>query len=365
MPFADNLAILHDVHIGFNRVIGTTVASREHVRAHLHVWFSKTLGTIETNLLMAGDLFDDFTVETRDFLFCLKELRSWCIRNPHRVLYLMAGNHDWSDKGHKLSSFGLLCSILSLELSNVKVIEPNTVSKIDRVGGAVWCVSHHSDQESFTKVLETLATGAEVQPGDFIMLHANFDNKFAARSDHSLNVTMDMARKFTDAGVKLLFAHEHQHRKALGGKLYIPGNHWPTSVADCLGNDTKHHISLEDDKIVIHPTWAASSTDTGFREIDWQELDMEIGFTGFLRVTGKAKREEASAVIDALSRFRQKSPALVVVNSTHIDGVVQDEAELDDLRIGVKFDMRGFVAERLSPEQMVTFDRLLKIAKGV
>ena len=32
---------------------------------------------------------------------------------------------------------------------------------------------------------------------------------------------------------------QDQAKKALGGKVIILGNQWPTSIADCLGNDAK------------------------------------------------------------------------------------------------------------------------------
>lgn len=365
------LSILNDTHLGFNRVNGTTVVSREILRESLWTSLESTLNGIKTDLLLAGDLFDRYVIPNVDLVRAMTLLTGWLAQNPGKRLFMQAGNHDWSDRGTEVSSFHTLHNILRIGPygERVMMIAPNSYAKLvfnpeDEFSGyssmVVYVVAHHSDQTSFVATLESVAADMKAVQGmtDFrVILHANYSNKFAARSDHSLNVSEDMAD--TLAPAQLIFAHEHQQKKAKGGRVVIIGNQWPTSVADCQGNDTKRYAVLECGGMVnFHDTWSASDPKFGYVTIDWRQLDSWTDYPGFVEIVGDAKAEESAEVMGAVAKFRVKSKALILTQSVNVAGIVREDGDLTDLKVGVKFDVRAFASTMLSDKQMVTFDKL-------
>lgn len=364
------LDILNDVHLGFNRVSGTTVTSRETLTKALWGSFYASLAQIKNDLLIAGDLYDKFTVSNKDLLLSFTALSAWLKGNPGKRLILQAGNHDWSDRGTELSSFETLYTLLRMQHEDqVLQVAPNTYQKLvynpdDEFSGytgmVVYTVAHHSDQTSFVATLDKIAEEISNTQGMFdfrVVIHANYSNKFAARSDHSLNVSEEMADK--PAPAQLIFAHEHQQKKAKGGRVVIIGNQWPTSVADCQGNDTKRYAHIECGGIITFTeTWAAHDPQMGYTTVDWRQLDSWTEYTGFVEIVGEAQSDESAEVMGAVAKFRAKSKCLVMAQSVEIAGIVRNEGDLSELRAGVKFDVRAFASTILKEDQMKTFDAL-------
>lgn len=372
---------LNDIHIGFSRVGGTTPASREALRSYLLDQFEYTLtSTTETDLLIAGDLFDSFTVPVRDWLATYNILAAWLGDRPGepRHLTLVAGNHDWSPKGSQVSSFEMLCRVLQRQFPiNVTVIG------IDHwdAGPESAVLAHCSNQETFDAKLEELLAIRDLPP--YLFLHANFDNNFAARADHSLNVTRAQAARFIERGCTPVFAHEHQAREVplAGGRVVVLGNQWPTSIADCLNNDFKVAICVLEDGSLggTIVTWS-NTGEHGYREVNWRELDdlklrcvfePDVEDSGapleyppkFIRVSGEATAAEGAAVISAISKFRQKSDAFVITNAVSIDGVVQVEAfDGDEFSNTVeKIVVWDFMKQHLGAEEISLIESLKKL----
>lgn len=364
------LSILNDTHLGFHRVSGTTVTSRETLSKSLWDSFYNCLKGIDTDLLIAGDLFDKFTVSNKDLILAVTCLSAWLQANPENTLILQAGNHDWSDRGTELSTFETLYTLLRMSHGErVVQVAPNSYKKLvidpdDEFSGysemVVYAVAHHSDQTAFVATLDKVAEDIASTKGmtDFrVVLHANYSNKFAARSDHSLNVSEEMADKLAPA--QLIFAHEHQQKRAKGGRVVVIGNQWPTSVSDCQGNDTKRYARLECGGIVnFVDTWSASDPQTGYVTVDWRQLGSWTEYPGFIEIVGEASSDESAEVMGAVAKFRAKSKCMVMTQSVEIAGIVRDEGDLSDLRVGKKFDVRAFAATVLKEQQMKTFDAL-------
>lgn len=339
------MIILNDLHLGCVRRGGVTPSSQEALRTYIFEQFNALLEKANGHdLVILGDLFDGFEVDPRDWLQAYFMLEAWCRKNSQHKCILVAGNHDISAKGNKVSSFETLTSVLVLQRGNVCVVG---IDDVHLYNGNTWIVAHHRNQDVFDLHLNKVLEG--VQPGDFVLLHANYDNKWAEQADHSLNVSDEQAYAFNKGGVTLIFAHEHQSRlnkfpHEIGekfGAVVCLGNQIPTSISDCLGNSEKYYWTLEEGKLVPHVFWESGGS---YAELDWRNLDQDAQF---IRIVGDATNAEAAQVIDAIHKFRQRSQAFVVTNAVKIDGI----AEMGDLpstfEVAKKFDVMEFVYKHL------------------
>jgi metallophosphoesterase superfamily enzyme len=354
------MLILNDTHLGFTRNAGTTPASRENLRTYLFEQLEKLLKTTdEKHLLIVGDLFDNFEIPTRDWLQTYVLLLDW-VGRLGRELTLVAGNHDWSPKGTRMSSFEMLCRVLQhgpyKDSVNVCNIDEGLYSHDERVV----VVAHCSNQDVFNQRLGQMIDDFTARPQDerptHLFLHANFDNNFAAQSDHSLNVSREQAQKFIDLGIKLVFAHEHQNKVDMGGSVIIMGNQWPTSISDCLNNGVKMYHVLRDGELTGEFTWQAQGS---FYVVNWRELaDFEFP-AQFVRVAGEASENEAADAINAVAKFRQRSEAFVVTNAVKIAGIAQDDTLPEQIAEAAHFSIIEFMRERLEQAESEALDGLM------
>lgn len=234
------LYIINDVHLGVKRISGTTPLTQSQVSQYIQDEFDGYLKTHnDGNLLIDGDLFDSFEVAPQWVLACYFSLCNWLTRNPDFTLLLSAGNHDLHKNSGKLASFDLLAQLLTDRFENVIVIKEPFKTNDD--GTNLYVVPHLPNQDLFNLALDEALNW---DPG-YLFLHANFDNNFAEEADHSLNVSMDQAKKLAKKHF-VVFAHEHQYREPIDNVL-IMGNNYPTSISDCLGNEQKFAWRIEDD----------------------------------------------------------------------------------------------------------------------
>lgn len=347
------MLILNDIHIGVQRKGGTTPASQEALRTYLFSEVQATLkAATDSHVLVLGDLFDDFEVSPRDWIETYEVFSAWLLATNWHHLTLAAGNHDHSAKGDRVSSFQMLCRVLRDRFDDqVTLVMVDAWAEVDP---GVYALAHCVNQDIFDLQLTEVAK----QSPKALLLHANYDNKFAAVSDHSLNVSEEQARALADAGTTLVFAHEHQAKSALGGAVKILGNQWSTSVSDCLGNDAKFAHILKDGQLTKVQTWAAGGVN-GYAQIDWRDLAGHTGEQSFLRVSGEAKSSEAAEVINAIAKFRQRSKAFVISNAVAIDGIVSAEELPATFEAAKAFDVVSFVHRHLDDREKATFDSLL------
>lgn len=352
------MLIINDLHIGASRKAGTTPASQAALSEYIHQHFSSLLNaTDEDHIVINGDLFDGFEVPGTDLIRTFSVIDRWFMkRRQAQRLTFIAGNHDYNPRGDKVSSFHLLTHFLQVRQgAAVDVIDHrHGLSKV-KGDGRVWAIPHMPNQDLFDIELKR-ALG---ERGDFLLLHANYDNNFAVESDHSLNVSREIAAELIDRGWTLIFGHEHQPRIAPG--IVIPGNQIPTSVADCLGCQGKHYLTLSGKETKFRE-WLNLEDDKVFTRIDWhdiQELDADPGYQ-FIRVEGAATAEEAAEVVDAVARFRAKSEAYVVTNAVKVEGVAAfDELTEMSLEQITAFNVLDALLEELSEEEGKVVKELL------
>lgn len=357
------MIIINDTHLGVNRVSGTTPQSREDLRNYVFAEFDRLLDTTDNDndLVILGDLFDSFDCDARDWLEAYRLLTAWCAYNSFHTLYLVAGNHDTSAKANRVSSFETMAAVLKGQFRNVKVIGIDETLTAD---GYIHLVAHHRNQELFDLTLAKVLEDCE--RGDYVLLHANYDNKFAEQADHSLNVSAEQAYMFNKKGVMLLFAHEHKYKierfphevDEHFGSVVVLGCQYPTSISDCTGETEKFYWSVDNGKLVPHRFWEAKDN---YAELDWRSLPQDSP-AKFIRVVGDAVNAEAAQVIDAIHRFRQKSNAFVITNAVKIEGIADIESLPEAFEASRKFDVMEFVYGQLNEAEA---EVIRKITEGL
>lgn len=349
-----NALILNDIHIGAVRTAGTTPTSKRAIQQYLLDSFQDLIFShTNKDLIILGDLFDSFEVETSNLLQTYMVLCDWIHETGNKV-HLIRGNHDISKNSEKMSSFLFLCKLLKSHSRDSVFVYDEGLAQLNE---HVWCIPHVINQDMFDIELEK----ALHIPPSFLLLHANLDNHFAEESDHSLNVSDEWIKKFLEIGHTPVFAHEHQHKRPYDEQVIVLGNQWPSSVADCLphGSAQKdgkkyaywlHQFKDGDDvrqRLERTCTWNAA---TDFAEIPWNELADTPA--RFIRVTGSATAEQAQDVITAIARYRQKSPAFVITNAVQVAGMdgMGDMPELTSERLGAIDVLDALCSELTQPE---------------
>lgn len=337
------LSVLNDCHIGVIRTAGTTPTSAYQLRQYLIEDFGRLVYSVNNDLLINGDLFDKEIIPLSDVLSTFQILSGWLARGVG-TLFLSAGNHDLSKNSSVLSSFNFLCRLLTaLTPDRVKVIDD-----LQEIYPGYFVLPHVPNQDLLNDRLQKL-DGKDAQ---MLFVHTNYDNNFAAQSDHSLNISRDQARA---CGVKfIVFGHEHQTRAAMDGKVVIPGNQTPSSVADCLGctDNAKFFVECVDGVPVL-----TAAGDLSYAEMDWGNL--QITDHKFIRVAGIAEASQGAQVAQVISRFRSKSSALVVTNAVSIrseDGQTQQMAE--SLEAVQAFNVMAALKEILTDKEVAELKEL-------
>lgn len=302
-------AVINDLHLGVIRAAGTTPVTAYALRQFALEQFDMLLGrAADHDLLINGDLFDTDHIPYADLLEAYKMLAEWLISNPGCMLYLPPGNHDLSKTMTTMSSQQFLCSLLKA-LTPSRVVVPVAGEAITVAGAPGWIIPHMPNQEQFDIELK------KVPKVKYLFLHCNFDNGFAAESDHSLNLSKEQATKLDVE--RIVLGHEHQRTMGLTGKVMVPGNQFPTSVADCLGNKDKYMTVITEDKFELVPTWEGAGS---FQRVNWRELGETDASAQFIRVEGEAADTEAPSVVSAISKLRKAHNAFVITNAVKIAG---------------------------------------------
>lgn len=342
--------ILNDTHLAAARKGGTTPQSAEALHQFLLSEFKRILWeNMDKDLIHAGDLFDEMEVPNRFVLEAHNILSEWLVASK-RQMYLVRANHDWHPAGRKLSAWELLVEIL---VSSFPEQVSGIYGEFTHVEGNIYAIGHAANSDIFELELERAIDFApSVEGKKILILHANYLNPFAAKSDHSLSVDEDMLARLVEAGYQVLGAHEHQARSLVltNGKfktlsefepdadLIVLGNQTPSSIADCLSHgqaqrDGKKYAHVIEGKDISRlETW----NNTGnFISVEWSDL-ARVEDQKFIRVTGKITKEQSAEVLSVIAKFRSKSKAFVVANSLQVEGVTlmesEDEFSAEDIR---------------------------------
>ena len=318
------VTVLNDLHLGCARQGGTTPQSRAELKVWQYEMFEGLLAQADDHLIINGDLFDGFAVDPMDVILTFNAFADW-LHGGVRTLTLSAGNHDWSAKGGKTSSFHLLAHFLRSQFQNqVEVIDFS--DGLTRVTDNIWVLPHVANQDLFDLEINK---AMEADGRGWLLLHANYQNTFAQHSDHSLNVSQDQIDRLLSSGWNVLFGHEHIANTHRGGRVLVAGNQLVTSIADCIECSDKWFTRIEEDGAAkLELVMKVSDV---FAQVDWRDLT-NAPATKFIRVTGEATAEEAAGVVDAVARLRQNSDSYVIANAVRVAGV-EGFTELTELSL--------------------------------
>lgn len=333
-----NLTVINDTHVGAQRAAGTTPLTAWQLRQYALEEFERLVDQAGS-LVILGDLFDTGHVAMADILRVWEVLRKHCSNGT--PLYLVPGNHDLEKTLTTLSSFQFLCKLLQAEFPSVAVADaPQFIAE------GVYVIPHLPNQDLFDLAM------ASVPECQYLLVHCNYDNKFAVQSDHSLNMSPDQAMRCN--AKYIIFAHEHQAKTAINGKVYIAGNQFPSSISDCLGNDAKYMTVLTNAGIQKIETWNRKGN---YAEQDWRGLKDDG--SKFIRVVGDAVATEAADVVSAIARFRNKSKALVITNAVKVEGAADGEQIQITLEQVKSFDVLSALLECLDEREQGVVKALL------
>lgn len=329
------LTIINDTHIGTIRSSGTTLASQAALTAYIHQSFKALLP--DSDLMILGDVFDKAQVSLTDLLFTYTALHEWLSGGHH--LYAVSGNHDDEKTSGKLSGFDMLCALLVREY-------PTTVTVIKGGGAMTSCgyvISHMPNQAEFDAEL------AKVPACDYLFIHVNYNNFFAAQSDQSLNISKEQVEACKARNI--ICGHEH-HLKVVG-KMHLPGCQISTSIADWQGCSHKYKTVIENG-VIRHEVVATKEND--YTEQPW--TNPTVTDHKFVKIVGSATAEQAAQVVSAIAKFRAISPAFVVANGVQIEAQSGAEGFGESLESVRAFDVMAALGELLSRDEMIVLQEL-------
>ena len=332
------LTILNDLHLDAERSAGTTPATRQLLKQRTLDKFQELLPK-GGDLMILGDLFDTADVSAGTLLSTYRVLYNWLLDLEDlgsRQLYMVAGNHDLKKSSNQLSSFDLLCGLLQ-DIPGMHVIKG---------GGQMtphgYVIPHMPNQVLFDDAV------AAVPECDFLFVHCNIHNCFAAQSDHSLNLSLDQIAACR--AKQIVCAHEHPGRKL--GKVTIPGCQIPTSVSDLLSPGDKQYAVIRDGKLTLH-TCARRADE--FAEMPWN--DLKPSDAPFIRISGEATASQASEALAAVAAYRRTSEALVVANAVKVQAA--EGADFEDAVADMKgYDVMSMLREVLEPNEVKILEGL-------
>lgn len=352
------IVVISDVHLGVHRQAGTTPLTQAAVKKYVQDMFEAMITNCHADkLVINGDLFDEFSVDPGEVISAYSVLSKF-IENGGSVVLCM-GNHDWSAKGTRTSSFHLLAHFMESRFpqSVQAVTHESGLIQIDQQLNA-WAIPHMPNQALFDLEIERAASLA-IGVG-YLFLHCNVMSPFAEHSDHSLNLSETQVEALVNAGWTIVVGHEHQARYVHGKRVIVTGNQIPTSVADCLNNpaNKKQRMRITDEGWVMED---ALDLDPLFIDVSWTDIGTaDLDGYQFIRVSGDCSADQAAVMVNAIAKLRQAHPAFVITNAVKVEGVAQMEGlaqmSLDQVS---SFDVLGALLGELDEKEQKTVKELL------
>lgn len=329
--------VISDIHLQPDRQGGTTVESRAQLERGLFIKLQELIEGIKPDrVIVVGDLFAKWTVSSATF----RELW-WTVTSYGIDWVILRGNHDSkSDHDNNISSLELLDAVTD---DRIKVV----FSSPEKIGD-YYFIPHSVTQENFEACLRSIPEDVK-----FVFLHANWDNSFAAESEHSLNLTREQAKEITDRGITIIMGHEHSHNTHLDSRVIVMGCTWPTSISDCEGGDKYCLVIEEENRIAKHLTW----TKEKFSEIHIDDIGTmsEVQAPEFIKVTGECVPAEAAEIVRKVRKLRSDvgKTTYVVKNGVSVIRPEKESTALtaDNISAFDLFDIFfGYVPENLKKE---------------
>lgn len=359
--------VISDLHLGVNRVAGTTQESLAALRDFSFLKHERLLHTAVpeqcNRIIVNGDLTDAYDIPLALALRIYVDTARFLKAQSHIEMVWVLGNHDLAKDSSKLGTVAFVGALLARAFPG----RFQVVSKPTMLDDSTYIIPHVVNQDVFEMELGRVPDGVR-----YLLLHCNMDNKFAAEAEHSLNLDRETAKALKARGITMVLGHEHQGRELMKGSVVIVGNNFPTSIADCLSHGDSQKDGTKRALVIDHatgshsfiPTWTPDDEGDGwFARADWRELaDVEEDGRGFIRVEGDASVEEAADVIKAISNFRSRSKSFVVANAVKVattEGLEDLADSIEDIRA---VDVMELLLEQLTPEQVVVVRKLLEEA---
>ena len=225
-----------DFHIGLTRTANHTAESSQRREVASREMLRQVLATPHDLAVCGGDYFDRFSNPETTIIEAMAF--------AHEFDYILAGNHDSSQRADTKSSLDVIdnslaqCIVVRQPLINLA-----NHSDFDSPDTArLFFVPHCLSQESFLAELELAQQQAE-QAGSvlprILVTHCSYDLSFDL-STSSLNLTRERAAELLTIFDYVLLGHEHVAREDFDGRLQVIGSHFPTSFSDL--SDKRHLI---------------------------------------------------------------------------------------------------------------------------
>jgi len=338
------MLVINDLHIGAPRQGGTTPQSQQALKDFLRDSLARLIESSDGHVVVNGDLLDNFTIDVSEVIKTYEIFSDW-LHASQGKLTLIAGNHDHSAKGAKVSSFQLLCHFLQARFeTQVEVI--THADGFARINDKVYSIPHCLNQALFDIEIEEAIKMPDAK-GCYLLLHCNIKNTFAENSDTSLNVNDTQLGNLMRAGWTVVDAHEHQGYELRGGRVIVVGNQIPSSISDCIGEKSKRALIIDESGHRFVETWNAKGA---YIETDWQHLD--VGNADFIRVVGDATSAQAADVVNVISKLRQNINAFVITNAVKIAGnEMLSEMALDSVENIRAYDVMEAILKELTEEE--------------
>ena len=340
------MLIINDIHIGVNRSGGTTVQSQVELQAAILQQLESHIEEESHHVVVNGDLFDSFYIDLRQVINTYHVFFNW-IKEHQSRLTLIAGNHDWSPKDGRVSSFHLLGFMLQKSNTGGIVEVLDYKKGFCHIHRNVYCIPHMPNQNMFDdEVLEAVKSSHD---GQYLLLHCNYRNNFTANSDHSLNLSENQVDQLMEAGWTLIIGHEHKGYTLRGGRVIVVGNQFPTSISDCIDDTEKCMLNLLYGGVEMITTWESAGQ---YEEIDWKDLEHSSTEAKFIRVVGVASIGESSDVVRAMSKFRQASTAFIVSNAVKVEShTLSSDIEISSMEEIQSFNVFDALMSELSEDE--------------
>lgn len=363
--------VLNDTHFGVQRGTGTTPASAQDLNKWLHSEHEKLINRPELadcHLVYNGDIFDKFSVPLLDAAMLVKTWCDWMVAHPDKTIAAGMGNHDISKDSSKTSIFEFVCTAM-------RRIYPNRFfqySIFGRLGNNVLVLPHYVNQEAFEREMDYILDCSAVYENSVMLVHANWDvfkEAYSQPSDHSLNISKEYADKFAAKNIQLLFGHQHNYEMPPDQpNVLIPGNQFPTSIADLTKVAKKYYTIIENIPegedtreapiLTFHELYADNSI---YEETDIAYIqNFDPQGTKFLRVTGNLASEDLPAAMDKVSKLRAKSSDIFIITTKFtVKGETMDEALVTDGEELKPVDVMEYVYDNLTDDQTAIVKALI------
>lgn len=354
-----NYLIINDLHLAVQRVGGTTPASAQALREYGHAQYLRLINKAKDGdtVIVNGDLTDIYDAPLADALELYSATAHWLEANPYNHMVWAQGNHDLSRDSRRMGTVGFVGRLLQSRCPDRFFL----IEKPTLLDGEIYVIPHLVNQALFDLEVSRVPPQAE-----YVLMHCNFSNPFAAEAEHSLNLSNEQAQSLIERGHTLILGHEHQGRTLLNGKLIVVGNQFPSSVSDCLSHGdaqsdgTKNLLRItqvEGPELV--QTWSPDVSQGWYQDVNWRDLDTVRDGQGFVRVSGLAQADEASAVVKAIAALRSRSEAFVITNTVRVATTDTGDVE-ESLESFKSVNVMDWLLETLDPAEQAVVRQMMK-----